>query len=196
MRVNSTIAVRCFRDFAAGPAGPRRARRGGNKGRGRNEAAGRDPVFPRSSARCQRRTLRAGDDERFVRRGGSRGQHQYRQRIAGRHRAGRRRHQRLCAGRHQRADPLSRQSRRAARQGGVHAVQQGALRHHCAQESRHPGALRHDRQNARRCGGRLLGPALAGAGAAERNQGRQREAEPSSAPPCGTRCCRRARSTQ
>ena len=35
---------------------------------------------------------------------------------------------------------------------------------------------------------------LAGAGAAERNQDRQRQAEPGSAPRCASRCCRRARS--
>ena len=85
-------------------------------------------------------------------------------------------------------------SGRAARQGGVRAVQQVALRHRCPQKPRHPRALRYRRQNARRRRGRSFDPAMAGAGAAERNQDRKREAGALSAPRCGSRCCRRARS--
>ena len=56
-----------------------------------------------------RRAVRDGGGRRPVQRGRPRGHHQYRQRIAGRHCARRRRHQRFRAGRHQRADALSRQ---------------------------------------------------------------------------------------
>ena len=52
-----------------------------------------------------------------------------------------------------------------------------ALRHHCPQEPRHPRALRYRRQNARRRRRRPFDPAMAGAGAAERNQNRKRQAE-------------------
>ena len=126
--------------------------------------------------------------------GRPRGHHQYRQRIAGRDRARRRRRQRFRAGRHQRADPLSRPVGCAARQGGVRAVQQVALRHHCPQEPGHPRAVRYRRQNARRRRRRSVDPAVAGAGAAKRHQDRKRQAGTHSAPRCASRCCRQVRS--
>ena len=58
----------------------------------------------------------------------------------------------------------------AAGQGGVRAVQQGALRHHRPQEPRHPGAVGYRRQESRRRRGRSFDPAVAGGGQAERHQ--------------------------
>ena len=91
------LAFACF-----GVTGSRAARR--------SSPTDRDPVFPRSSDRCERRAFRAGVEPRFVWLRGSRGHDQYRQRIGGRDCARRQRRQRFCTGRHQRADPLSRQS--------------------------------------------------------------------------------------
>ena len=62
-------------------------------------------------------------------------------------------------------------------QGGVRAVQQGALCHHRPQEPRHPGADRHRGQDARRRRRRPVGPAVAGGGQFERHQAQEREAE-------------------
>ena len=74
---------------------------------------------------------------------GSAGGHdQHRQRIAGCDCARRGGHQRFRAGRHQRVDAVSRQGQagRPEDQGGVRAVQQGALCHHRPQEPRRPRA--------------------------------------------------------
>ena len=55
-------------------------------------------------------------------------------------------------------------------QGGVRAVQQGALFHHRPQEPRHPRADRHRGQESRRRRRRPVDPAVAGGGTAERHQ--------------------------
>ena len=83
----------------------------------------------------------------------------------------------------------------AAGQGGVRAVQQGALRHHRPQEPRHPRAVGYRGQESRRRRGRSFDPAVAGGGEAERHQDSRASSRAASAPRCASRCCRRARST-
>ena len=74
----------------------------------------------------------------------------------------------FAARRHQRADAVSRQGQagRPEDQGGVRAVQQGALFHHRPQEPRRPRADRHRGQDARRRRRRPVDPAVAGGGQA------------------------------
>ena len=88
-------------------------------------------------------------------------------------------HQRFRAGRHQRADALSRQGQagRPQDQGGLRAVQQGALRHHRPQEPGHSGAVGYRRQDSRRCRRRSVDPAVARGGQAERHQDQARQTE-------------------
>ena len=111
---------------------------------------------------------------------GSAGGHdQHRQRIVGRDCARRGRHQRFCPRRHQRVDAVSRQGQagRPQDQGGVRAVQQGALCHHRPQEPRRPRADRYRGQDARRRRRRPVDPAVAGGGTPERHQAQERETE-------------------
>ena len=195
MRVSSTNAIRCISALLTGLLGSRvlRCRRG--LGAGRTQAADPDPVFLRSSDRCRRFSRPAGLGRRPVQRRGPRGDDQHRQRFAGRDRARRLRRQRFRAGRHQRTDPLSRQVRCAARQGGVRAVQPVALRHHRAQEPRHPRARPISRAR------RSASPrAICRSGCGRRWRGRtasrsRASSRAGSAPPCASRCCRRVRST-
>ena len=131
-----------------------------------------DPVFARPADRCRSRPVRDGHRRRPVRRGSAGGHDQHRQRIVGRDCARRGGHQRFRAGRHQRADAVSRQGQagRPQDQGGVRAVQQGALFHHRPQEPRRPRADRHRGQDSRRRRRRPVDPAVAGGGQAERHQ--------------------------
>ena len=179
MRARRTNAIRFILAALAGLCGIASFGASRCAGRGRGAAAARDPVLARSADRCGGGPVRDGGGRRPVQRRRACGHHQYRQRIAGRHRARCRRHQRFRAGRHQRAGAFSRQGQagRAADQGGVRAVQQGALCHHRPQEPRHPGAVRHRGQESRRRRGRPLDPAVAGGGQAERHQARKRQTE-------------------
>ena len=141
-------------------------------GRGRAPGPAPDPVFARPSDRCRSRAVRDGHRRRPVRRGSAGGHDQHRQRIVGCDCARRGRHQRFRPGRHQRVDAVSRQGQagRPQDQGGVRAVQQGALFHHRPQEPRRPRADRHRGQDSRRRRRRPVDPAVAGGGKAERHQ--------------------------
>ena len=94
----------------------------------------------RPPGRCEHGAVLPCRKGRQVRRRASQRLLQQRGRIAGGARARRQGRQRTRARRHQRADPLSRQGRCGAGQGGVRAVQPRALRDRRPQEPRRPPA--------------------------------------------------------
>jgi len=195
MRARRTNALLSMLASLAGLCGVVLLRCSGEPRRGRAATAAlRSSSRSRPADRCDGRAFRDGGHPRPVQRRWARGHHQYRQRIAGRHCARRGRRQRFRTGRYQRAGALSRQGQagRAAGQGGVRAVQQGALRHRRpAKKPRHPVAVGYGRKKTSASPRAIFRSGCGRGGETETASSSPASSKAASAPRCAIRCCRR-----